>query len=112
MNKNILKLSIVASVITLASCGDAKKDEMASVKNTGIDIKNIDSTAKPTDDFYQFVNGTWLKNNAIPESESRWGSFNELEKLNKAKLLTILQDAAADKIINSFNIFDSCKLFL
>lgn len=98
MNKNILKFSVVASVITFASCGgDAKKEENTAAKNTGIDIANIDSTAKPTDDFYQFVNGTWIKNNAIPESESRWGSFNELEKLNKAKLLTILQDASADK---------------
>lgn len=98
MNKNILKLSVVASLITFTSCGgDAKKEESSAAKNTGIDIANIDSTAKPTDDFYQFVNGTWIKNNAIPESESRWGSFNELEKLNKAKLLTILQDASADK---------------
>ena len=98
MNKYILKLSVVASAITFASCGGgAKKEESVAVKNTGIDIANIDSTAKPTDDFYQFVNGKWLKTSVIPESESRWGSFNELEKKNKEKLLAILDSAAADK---------------
>ena len=70
--QNLLKLSVLASAITLASCGgDATKEETAKAPNTGIDVKNIDSTAKPTDDFYQFVNGNWMKNNPIPESESR-----------------------------------------
>ncbi|MGZ4035939.1 MAG: M13 family peptidase, partial [Bacteroidia bacterium] len=100
MNKHILKLSVVASAIAFASCGGGKKEEgttASAVKNTGIDIANIDSTVKPTDDFYQFVNGKWLKACVIPESESRWGSFNELEKKNKEKLLSILDSAAADK---------------
>ena len=89
---------IAGAAIAISSCGgDAKKEENAAVKNTGIEIANIDSTFKPTEDFYQFVNGKWLKNNEIPESESRWSSFNELEKLNKAKLLTILEEAASVK---------------
>ena len=96
--KNILKLSVLASAITLTSCGgDANKEEATKAPNTGIDTKNIDSTAKPTDDFYQFVNGNWLKNNPIPESESRWGSFNELMEKNLAKLRAILDDATSDK---------------
>lgn len=98
MNNTLLKFSVIATAITLASCGgDAKKEEGNALKNTGIDMANIDSTVKPTEDFYQFVNGNWIKNNPIPETESRWGSFNELEKQNKAKLLAILNDAAADK---------------
>jgi putative endopeptidase len=97
MNNIVFKFSAVAAVITLASCGNAKKEESASVKNTGIDVKNIDSTVKPVDDFYQFVNGRWIKNNPIPETESRWGSFSELEVQNKDKLRTILEEASADK---------------
>ncbi len=97
MNNTILKISVIASAITLASCGGNAKKEENAAKNTGIDIANIDSTAKPTDDFYQFVNGKWMKNNPIPETESRWGSFNELDKSNKAKLKIILDSAAANK---------------
>lgn len=97
MNNNILKFSALAAVVALAACGDAKKEGTASVKSAGIDVKNIDSTVKPTDDFYQFVNGNWIKNNPIPETESRWGSFSELEIQNKNKLRTILEEASSNK---------------
>lgn len=90
----ILKFSACAAVVALVSCGDSNKELK---KGVGIDIANIDSTVKPVDDFYQFVNGNWIKNNPIPETESRWGSFNELEVQNKNKLRAILEEAAADK---------------
>ncbi len=86
----------MATLVALSSCGDGAKKE-GGKPNTGINTANIDSTVKPQDDFYQFVNGKWLKNNPIPETESRWGSFSELEKTNKEKLLKILDDAVANK---------------
>ncbi|MBL7890894.1 MAG: M13 family metallopeptidase [Bacteroidia bacterium] len=98
MNKNILKISSFVAITALVACGgETKHEETNKPKNTGIDIANIDSTVRPVDDFYQFVNGNWTKNNPIPETESRWGSFNELDKQNKAKLKAILEEAAADK---------------
>src|SRR3954463_6798984 len=98
--QNILKLSVIASAVVLASCGgDAKKEETkaAAPAVPGIDVTNIDSTARPADDFYAFVNGKWLKNTPIPESESRWGSFNELMEKNLGKLKIILEEASSDK---------------
>jgi putative endopeptidase len=91
---NIFKLSAFAALVALGACNDSKQE---SKKGSGIDIANIDSTVKPTDDFYLFVNGNWIKNNPIPETESRWGSFNELEVQNKAKLRSILEEASANK---------------
>lgn len=91
---NFIKFSAFAALIVASACGDSKKE---SIKGSGIDIANIDSTVKPTDDFYQFVNGNWIKNNPIPETESRWGSFNELEVQNKNKLRSILEEASSDK---------------
>ncbi len=58
-----------------------------------IDLSYLDKTIKPQDDFFNFSNGTWVKNNPIPPSESRWGSFNELEKSNQIKLIAILNKA-------------------
>ena len=100
MQKNIFKLSMVTAAIAFMACGENKKEENA-VKNTGIDLSNIDSTIKPSDDFFQFVNGNCLKNNPIPESESRWGSFNELYEKNTSKLRAILEEAAADKAVQA-----------
>ena len=65
-----------------------------------IDLSYMDKEIKATDDFFMFSNGTWIKNNEIPASESRWGSFNELDKANKIKLKAILkgfEKANADK---------------
>ncbi len=98
MNKQILTVSIFAAVITLASChGDAKKDEGKAALNAGFDLANMDTTVKPTDNFYQYVDGNWIKNNPIPQSESRWGSFNEFYEKNTAKLRVILEEAVAEK---------------
>ncbi len=93
MKKQIIGLTVIAGAVTLASfIGDGNTG-----KNTGIDVANIDRSVKPTEDFYHFVNGNWIKNNPIPESERAWGSFNELDKTNKIKLKSILEAAAANK---------------
>jgi putative endopeptidase len=62
---------------------------------SSLDWKNLDSTAQPSKDFYQFVCGNWLKNNPIPEEESRWSNFNLLEKQNNIILREIVEDAAS-----------------
>tara|TARA_B100001287_G_scaffold233022_1_gene204320 strand:+ start:13438 stop:15447 length:2010 start_codon:yes stop_codon:yes gene_type:complete len=57
-----------------------------------VNISYINKDVKPTEDFFMFSNGTWINNNEIPASESRWGSFNELDKANKEKLRLILDE--------------------
>jgi putative endopeptidase len=60
-----------------------------------ISLTNMDKGVKPYDDFFQYSNGTWVKNNPVPASESSWGSFNELEQNNNKKLIAILDDFAS-----------------
>lgn len=57
-----------------------------------IDARYLSKTIKPTEDFFLFANENWIKNNPVPASESRWGSFNELEKENNKKLTEILEN--------------------
>ena len=66
-------------------------------KVPAIDAKNFDNSAEPTDNFFQYVNGNWVKNNPIPATESRWGVFNELFEKNNKRLKLILDEATADK---------------
>ncbi len=40
-----------------------------------IDKSTFDMSVKPTQDFYQYVNGGWIANNPIPSTEAAWGSF-------------------------------------
>ncbi len=61
----------------------------------GIDPANMDLTADPAKDFYQYANGGWLARSEIPESESRWGTFNELIDKSKQAQLDLLRELAA-----------------
>jgi putative endopeptidase len=65
--------------------------------NKGVDIKSMDQKANPRNDFNQFANGSWMKDNPIPSTEGRWTSFNVLAERNYDLLRTILETAAADK---------------
>lgn len=94
---------IPAAAIVFAAC--TPKPDIASNNTVGtstttsdnsntINIGFMDKTVKPQDDFFMFSNGTWCKENPVPASESRWGSFNELEKRNKEVLTKILKIAS------------------
>jgi len=43
----------------------------------GIDLGDLDRTAQPCDDFYQFANGTWRANNPIPASMASLAEWKE-----------------------------------
>jgi len=89
-------LYIISITLLLFSCIASKKPE-STLKNVGtINIDYLDPTIKPQEDFFQFSNGTWIKNTEIPSTESRWGSFNELDLSNKKKLIEILEEAKAN----------------
>lgn len=96
--KNFYIYGITAVVAVTTACGVATKDEKDNadpVVETNYTIKSeyLDESVKPQEDFFQFANGTWIENNPVPASESRWGSFNELDKANKKKLTVILNEA-------------------
>jgi len=59
----------------------------------GIDPQGFDPSVKPQDDFFQYVNGGWMKANPIPAAYPRWGVGNEVDERNKAALHTILDRA-------------------
>src|SRR5215210_4220662 len=62
------------------------------VLKSGIDRSTFDLSVKPGDDFFQHVNGNWIKRNPIPPEYSRWGSFPKLRDDNLLALSKILED--------------------
>ena len=78
----------------LASCKQTKINKGQSLVLQSIDLSALDTTIQPADDFFLFANGAWIAKTEIPASESRWGSFNELEQANNKKLVKLLNEAA------------------
>jgi predicted metalloendopeptidase len=67
----------------------------------GIDLTNMDTSVKPGDDFYRYVNGLWLAENHIPEDRSSWGSFAELQKLSEERVNSIIDELSASSSASS-----------
>jgi putative endopeptidase len=89
-------LLAVTGLALITSC--AKKEVPLSGSNfSTISVDYMDKTIQPEDDFFLFANGNWINTNEIPASESRWGSFNELDQENKKKLTSILEEAKANQ---------------
>ncbi len=86
MNKRTL---FVGMCLFLAACNTKTEKNV-----TGPDFLagNIDTTVSPSDDFFEYAEGTWLKNTEIPAGESSWGIgdlvqeeiYNRLRKINEA----------------------------
>jgi endothelin-converting enzyme/putative endopeptidase len=63
-----------------------------SVKEPGINVSFFDNKVKPADNFFRFVNGTWLDETEIP-SDRTWEVLMNYLKTDK-DALTILKDAS------------------
>ena len=59
---------------------------------SGIDLTNMDLTANPATDFYQYATGGWQKKNPLPAAYSRYGSFDQLQEDNNKRINGILSD--------------------
>ena len=93
MNTKNLKSYFAALGIIAASYSSFAQEAPKKL----IDPANMDLTVKPGDNFYEYANGIWMKNNPVPAKETRWGSFNELRDFNINAVKSIVEDAAADK---------------
>jgi len=80
-------------LIFLAACKSDKKTET----DMAIDVTLLDSTFKPADDFFAFVNQKWINSHPIPPSKSSWGAFYELREESSAALRGILEESTKQR---------------
>lgn len=64
-------------------------------KVEGFNVAYLDTTVHACEDFFQHTAGGWISENPIPETETRWGRFNELIETNKHRLKSILEEVSA-----------------
>jgi len=96
MKKNTTSRALLATVL-LASFLQINAQE----KKPGIDLSLMDKSVRPNDNFFNFVNGTWVKNTEIPADRVRWGSFDELRQKTDIDALAILEEASKNPAYKS-----------
>ncbi|WP_225036589.1 M13 family metallopeptidase [Winogradskyella sp. SM1960] len=81
--------------LTMVACKEnAKKDTtIAKVTTPGIVLENMDTLVNPKEDFYNYVNGNWVRTNTIPDDETRWGGFGVLRKSTRHDVLEIIKSS-------------------
>jgi putative endopeptidase len=107
---------LIAFAVMITACNSKKNDFLSA----GIDITNIDTTANPGTDFYQYACGGWMKKYPLTGEYSRFGSFDKLGEDNRQQLNDLIKEIAAAKHANGtieqkigdiYNIaMDSAKL--
>ena len=102
--------------IIATGCQHAPEKQLTS----GVNLDNLDITARLQDDFYQYACGGWMKNNPLDAEHSRYGAFDVLAENAQKDLRDIIntvseqenpEGSIAEKIAMFYNIgMDSVRL--
>ncbi|KAM9542731.1 neprilysin isoform 1-T2 [Guaruba guarouba] len=93
-------LAIVAITMTVlyATYDDGVCKTSDCIKSAARILENMDTTAEPCNDFYQYACGGWLKRNVIPETSSRYSNFDILRDELEVVLKDVLDTPSTNDI--------------
>lgn len=103
MKSRLLAFLAVASLFTGALyAADTPSTDNTTAKRYGtwgVDLAGMDTSVKPGDDFFKYVNGKWAATTQIPPDKTSYGAFLVLRDLSEARVHGILDKWAADKTL-------------
>ncbi|MCQ2347355.1 MAG: M13 family metallopeptidase [Paludibacteraceae bacterium] len=82
----IYPFALAALMLMSVSC--TKQQSM------GIQTENLDTTAIPQNDFYQYACGGWMQNHPLTDEYARFGTFDQLGLKNLEQVNGLIQDLA------------------
>ncbi|HZX69855.1 MAG TPA: M13 family metallopeptidase [Rhodanobacter sp.] len=76
-------------------CGTSSFAAAPAAPSMGIDLKGIDHSVRPGDDFFRYTNGDWLKTATIPADRSNIGNFYEIYKKTEKHTADLIRQVGA-----------------
>jgi len=75
--------------------GLAARADGPAVRRSGVDRSGFDTSVRPQDDFFRYVNGGWIARTEIPPDRPYFGAFVVLRDKSESNLRAIIEEAAA-----------------
>nr|WP_070961428.1 M13 family metallopeptidase [Hyphomonas sp. Mor2] len=85
---------------TIETAADERAVETSSRDDWGefgLDLYSMDASVAPGDDFFRYVNGTWLDEFEMPADRTRYGAFSLLREKSEQRVKFIIDDLAEAK---------------
>ncbi len=89
MTMSILPMSLIAAE---SVTNNKAKENKALI--SGIDQSNMNPLVRPQDDFYRYMNGTWLTHFELPADKSNYGAFTKLAEESREHVQAIINDVS------------------
>ena len=93
---NALLASFISCLLICTACQTAPNaDAPPKILTSGLDLKNMDTSVAPGDNFQMYVNGNWIKETPIPSDKSNYGIFAILQDKAQEDVKKIIEFAAS-----------------
>lgn len=99
--KNVLIKRFLLVIPALIWVSESEAQTTSKKAEPGINVLYMDKNTKPNENFFHFVNGSWLSKTEIPSDRTSWGSFNELREKTDKDALAILKEASNNPAFRS-----------
>ena len=97
MKRHILSTITLSLMAAFAHAAGHEGHDHTPAPTSGIDTQYIDKSVRAQDDFFQHLNGEWLRNTEIPADKSSWGSFAKLRDDTTFHLRDLIQGLQGQK---------------
>ncbi|XP_051637946.1 neprilysin [Manacus candei] len=94
----LLAVVAVTMIVLYATYDDGVCKTADCIKSAARILENMDRSAQPCGDFYQFACGGWLRRNVIPETSSRYSNFDILRDELEVVLKDVLDTPSTQDI--------------
>ncbi|WP_281560179.1 M13 family metallopeptidase [Thalassomonas sp. RHCl1] len=105
--KTIITSALCSSLLLVAGCNTTEETNSTNTAMqktalaSGIEKANMDMSVRPQDNFYQYINGGWLKSHDIPSNKTTIGSFYDLRDKADDDVKAIIEELADAKSLKN-----------
>ncbi|MEP6949783.1 MAG: M13 family metallopeptidase [Ginsengibacter sp.] len=96
--------------VSMYACKPGSNNNTTGKPVVDLLASHLDTTVSPAQDFFEYANGGWIKENPIPASESGWGIgdlvqeeiYKRLQKINEEAVTAKAADGTVSQKIGDF----------